>query len=117
MNNFKELKVWQKAVEFSVLVYKSVEKFPEKEKFGIISQMTRSAVSIASNIAEGAGRNTNKDFGRFLAIALGSSFEIETQLAIANKIGYLNDIAYEKLNNELTEIQKMIYGLQKYNKI
>jgi len=117
MNNFKELKVWQRAVDFSVLIYKSANKFPPKEQFGIISQITRCGVSIPSNIAEGAGRNTEKDFGRFLGIALGSSFEMETQLIIANKIGYLNDIDYKKLNTEIIEIQKMIYGLQKFNKI
>jgi len=115
MNNFKELKVWQKAVDFSVLIYESANKFPPKEQFGIISQITRCAVSIPSNIAEGAGRNTKKNFGHFLGIALGSYFEIETQLIIANKIGYLNDIIFEKLNNEVNEIQKMIRGLQKFN--
>ena len=115
MNNFKELKVWQKAVYFSVMIYKTVENFPSKEQFGIISQMSRCSVSIPSNIAEGAGRTTKKDFSHFLAIALGSSFELETQLVIANKVGYLSKEKLNNLNSELNEIQKMIRGLQKHN--
>ena len=89
MNNFKQLKVWQKAVELTTEIYKQTKSFPAQEQFGIISQITRSVVSIPSNIAEGAGRTTLKDFNHFLSIALGSSFETETLLIISNNLGYV----------------------------
>ena len=115
MNNFKELKVWQKSVDLSVAIYKLTDKFPQKEQYAISSQMNRGAVSIPSNIAEGAGRNTKKDFNYFLGIALGSSFELETQLIIANQLGYLSEDSLNKIISELNDIQKMIRGLQKAN--
>lgn len=83
MHNFKELNCWKEAKDFSVIVYKIAAKFPSSEIYGITSQIKRAAVSIPSNIAEGAGRNTNKDFSRFISIALGSAFELETQFIIA----------------------------------
>ncbi|HNW98789.1 MAG TPA: four helix bundle protein [Bacteroidales bacterium] len=115
MNNFKQLKVWQKAVELTTNIYKETKTFPSQEQFGIISQITRSVVSIPSNIAEGSGRTTSKDFNHFLSIALGSSFETETLLIISNNLGYLNKNNFEKLVSEVTEIQKMLRGLQKSN--
>ncbi len=78
MNRFKELDVWKKAVDLSLDIYKMTDSFPEKEKFNLISQINRSSISIPSNIAEGAGRDGKKDFSRFLSIAVGSSFELET---------------------------------------
>ena len=75
MHRYKELKVWQKAIDLAVEVYRVTEKLPKEERFGLISQINRCVVSIPSNIAEGAGRNTNKDFNHFLGIAQGSSFE------------------------------------------
>jgi len=115
MNNFKQLKVWQKAVELTTNIYKETKTFPSQEQFGIISQITRSVVSIPSKIAEGSGRTTSKDFNHFLSIALGSSFETETLLIISNNLGYLNKNNFEKLVSEVTEIQKMLRGLQKSN--
>ena len=85
MNNLKELKIWNKAVDLAVEVYKATASFPTDEKFGLVSQTRRAAVSISSNIAEGAGRNSNKEFNNFMGIANGSSFELHTQLLIANK--------------------------------
>ena len=113
MNNFKQLKVWQKAVELTTEIYHETNSFPAQEKYGIISQITRSVVSIPSNIAEGSARATVKDFNHFLGIALGSSFETETLLIISNNLGFLNKISFEKLTTELMEIQKMLRGLQK----
>jgi four helix bundle protein len=114
MNNFKNLIVWQKAVDLAVNVYKTTkEHFPTEERFGLVSQMTRSAVSIPSNIAEGAGRNTEPDFQRFLGIATGSSFELETQLIIAKKLEFLPEQKGMEIEEQLMEIQKMIFNLQK----
>lgn len=89
MNRYKELVVWQNAIELTVDVYKATALFPKEEKFGLTSQINRSSDSIASNIAEGAGRNSSKEFHNFLGISLGSLFELETQLIISNKINYL----------------------------
>lgn len=113
MNNYKELKVWQKAVELSVEVYEITEKFPVKETYTLVSQLRRCATSIPSNIAEGAGRNSEKDFHHFLSIALGSSYELETQLIISNKLKFIDDSVFDDKTNKIYEIEKMIYGLQK----
>lgn len=113
MHNFKELKIWQKALELSVEVYKVTGLFPKEDKFGLISQIKRSAVSIPSNIAEGAGRNSEKEFLYFLSIANGSSYELQTQLLISNKLKFLNDDLLESMLFELNEIQKMNYNFQK----
>lgn len=113
MNRFKELKVWQKALDVVVDVYKLTAKFPQNERFGLISQIQRAAVSIPSNIAEGAGRNNKREFYQFLGIANGSSFELETQLMISVKLGYSESNETENICSKLSEIQNMIFGLQK----
>src|SRR5690606_12231933 len=110
MNNFKELVVWQKAVDLSVDIYECSNEFPKEEIYGITSQLRRSAVSIPSNIAEGSGRNSDREFSQFLSIALGSSFELETQLIIAQKVGFKIE---EKVFSEVHHIQNMIYKLKK----
>jgi four helix bundle protein len=113
MNHFKELRVWQKAVDLAVDVYQLVRQFPSEEKYGLSSQVTRSAVAISSNIAEGAGRNTDKDFHHFLGMALGSSYELETQLIIGHRISFVDKITFEATSKSIQEIQKMIFALQK----
>ncbi|MFK7899619.1 MAG: four helix bundle protein [Cyclobacteriaceae bacterium] len=113
MHNFKELDVWKKAIEFSTTIYQITESFPNQEKYGLISQINRSCVSIPSNIAEGAGRNGNKEFQQFLGYALASSFELETQLIIAKNINYLKLDVFEQLILKLNEIQRMLVGLKK----
>ncbi len=113
MHRYKELSVWQKAMELVVEIYKITEKFPLKERYGLISQMNRCAISIPSTIAEGAGRNTTKDFDHFLAISLGSSFELHTQLVLSNRLGYVPMEAVEKLELELAHIQNMVAKLKK----
>jgi S23 ribosomal protein. len=95
MNNYKELKVWQKSIDFAVLIYNVTQSFPPNEQYGLTSQLRRAASSVAANIAEGAGRNTDKEFVYFLSIALGSIYETETFITIASKIGY---ISTEKAN-------------------
>jgi four helix bundle protein len=113
MHNYQELKVWQKAVELAQLTYKVTAGFPNDERFGLTSQIRRSAVSVASNIAEGAGRNTNKDFQNFISIAAGSAFELETQLIIALKVNFLANDDCETLRNELEQIKKMLFSLRR----
>lgn len=113
MHNFKELKVWQSSKNLVIDIYKDTENFPKTEIFGLTNQIRRSSVSVPSNIAEGCGRNSDKDLIRFLDIANGSSFELETQLIIANELKFLNDNSFEALCNKLDEVQKMIYGFRK----
>jgi four helix bundle protein len=113
MHRYKDLTVWQKAMELVVEIYKITEKFPLKERYGLISQMNRCAISIPSTIAEGAGRNTTKDFDHFLAIFLGSSFELHTQLLLSNRLGYVPMEVVEQLELELSHIQNMVVKLKK----
>lgn len=108
MRNFKELKIWQKGFDIAVETYKLVEGFPQAEKNAITQQITRAAVSISSNIAEGSSRYSEKDYKRFIEISLGSSFEPETQLLIAKAVNFGN---VELLNSTLSKIdeeQKML---------
>ena len=86
MNKYKGLNVWKQAIDLAAEVYQITERFPAKEAYGLISQINRSVVSVVSNIAEGAGRNSGKEFDYFLEIALGSLFELETQLIIGNRL-------------------------------
>ena len=89
MSNFKELMVWQKAIDLVTEIYKITRAFPKEEVFGLVSQMQRAAVSIPSNIAEGHERNSEKEFAQFLCIARGSLAELETQIIIAEKLSYI----------------------------
>ena len=106
----KDLDVWKKSIDLVVLVYKICEKFPTHEKYGLISQLQRAAVSVPSNIAEGAGRNSTKEYIRFLSIAQGSLSELETQLIIADKLGY--GISHQAIFVEIENINKMTYRLR-----
>ncbi|MDI9311240.1 MAG: four helix bundle protein [Limnohabitans sp.] len=112
MNYFKELKVWQKAIELVTETYLKSQLFPKEEVYGLTSQMRRCAVSIPSNIAEGCGRRTDKDFNSFLGIALGSSFEFETQLIICKNLNFIKIEDFKFLESEIQHIQNMIIKLQ-----
>lgn len=116
MHNFKELKIWNKSIDLATEIYKATSKFPSDEKFGLIPQMRRCAVSMPSNIAEGAGRNTNGEFRQFLGIANGSSFELYTQLILSNKLKLIDDDALNPILKEIDEIQKMNFKLQESKK-
>jgi len=109
--NYKDLIVWQKAVAFSVKMYKATGKFPKSELYALVSQLRRAAVSISSNIAEGHTRQHTGEFIQFLHIALGSSSEVETQLMIARELNYLCGSEYAELIDGLQEIRKMLNGL------
>ncbi|WP_276499770.1 four helix bundle protein [Pontibacter litorisediminis] len=111
MHNFKELRVWKEAIELAKLIYNISAKFPADEKYGLKSQVNRAVVSVASNIAEGAGRGSNKEFAQFLKVALGSAFEIETQMILAEAFGFVTEADNQKLMQQLSGVQKMLNGL------
>lgn len=114
MHNFKDLKIWQKAMELTKEVYLISKEFPPEEVFGLTAQLKKAAVSIPSNIAEGAGRSSNKDFNRFLDITNGSINEVETQILLAQSLAFISDeTVVEPLCKELDILQKMIFNLQK----
>ena len=111
--SYRDLEVWKLAIDFVKKVYQVTNNFPASEKFGLINQIRRAAVSIPSNIAEGQGRNSTKEFKQFLAISLGSLAELETQLIIAKEIEYLTQNGLDALLSPLDRIRKMIKGLSK----
>jgi four helix bundle protein len=113
MNKYKELIVWQKAVALAAEICTLTKRFPTTEQFVLTSQINRSAISAASNIAEGAGRNTAGEFKSFLGISTGSLYELETQLTIALKLNYITEGNLEALAFKIEEIQKLIGGLMK----
>lgn len=106
--SYKDLIVWQKAIELVKLIYLVTASFPKSEIFGLTSQMRRCSVSIASNIAEGSKRRTKKDFNQFLLIAYGSGAELETQLLISTELKFINDKDICPASNTLEEIMKML---------
>jgi four helix bundle protein len=111
MSSFKDLKVWEKAINLTVEIYKITENFPKEEIYGLTSQMRRSSVSTPSNIAEGRNRGTKKDFCNFLRIALGSCAELSTQIEISKKLSKTKEFDYTKIEFILTEIMKMLYTM------
>jgi four helix bundle protein len=112
MHKYKELIIWKKSIGLVTEIYQVTGSFPDKERFNLISQINRAAVSIPSNIAEGAGRNSDKEFVQFLAIAHASSYELETQLIVSNNLGYLKQEKLNKLLESIEELQKMNFALQ-----
>lgn len=113
MHKYKDLEVWKMSMDLVELVYKTTSSFPEKEKFGLTSQLNRSAVSIPSNIAEGAGRNSKGEFKQFIGIAVGSLFELETQILITQRIGYTSTEVVQEVTSKVESIHKMLFGLKK----
>jgi four helix bundle protein len=114
-NNLKALKAWKKSVDLTVNIYSSTAEFPIDERYGLQSQMRRAAVSVSSNIAEVADRNTKKEFNHFLGISNGSSYELLTQVVIANRLHLIND---KKMNiplEEIDELQKMTRRPKNYS--
>jgi len=112
VHNFRKLDIWLKSMDLVVEIYQLTNTFPNNEKFGLSSQMNRSAVSIPSNIAEGSAKSSNKDFARFLEMSIGSSYELETELTIASKLNYIEHDVFVLLQNKIVEIQKMIIGFK-----
>lgn len=108
---FRDLKCWQKSVDLAISVYSATRHFPREEAFGLSSQLRRAAVSVASNIAEGKGRLSNRDSLRFFGNARGSLFEVETQIETAEKLRYLGTTDAERLRSCVSETGKMLNGL------
>ncbi|QLE00109.1 four helix bundle protein [Galbibacter sp. BG1] len=113
MHRFEELKIWQKAMVVTEKCYAITSEFPVEEKYGLISQIRRSAVAIPSNISEGAGRNTNGEFRQFLGVANGSSFELLTQLYLSKRLKLISERNVRPIIDEVVEVTKMNYSLQK----
>lgn len=113
MHNFRELKVWKIGMEIAKLIFQLARTFPSEERYSLISQLCRCAISIPSNIAEGCGRKSNKELNHFLSISLGSAFELETQMILAFEFGYIDRELYEHTIVQINEVQKMIHGLQR----
>ena len=110
MKNYKELKVWKKGIEIVKTTYQLVKQVPQEERYGLISQMTRAAVSIPANIAEGSSRNSDKDYARFMQIALGSAFELQTYFVIMKEMNWINESELTNAENALEEEIKMMHG-------
>ncbi len=110
---YKDLIVWQRSVELVVAVHELTDNFPSEEKFGLISQMRKAAVSIPSNIAEGRRRGTRKDYLSFLRIAYGSGSELETQIEISKRLPKTSALDYKKVDNLLNEIMRMLHSMLK----
>ncbi len=111
MQDYRSLKVWEKAHQLVLDVYKATNNFPKEELFGLVSQIRRASVSIPTNIAEGTSRKSKKDFIRFLEIAFGSAKEVEYELFLSNDLKYFQTEVFTKLDNQIKEIKKMLIGL------
>jgi four helix bundle protein len=111
MRDFENLQAWMKSHQLTLKVYQETASFPEAEKYGLTSQRRRAAASIAANVAEGYGRDSDREFVRFLNIVAGSATELEYHILLASDLGYLTDEANQVLNGHLYEVQKMLAGL------
>ena len=112
-HNFKNLNIWKLSLDLANEVYNITDQFPKNEEFGLKSQLRRCSVSVASNIAEGSSRSSNKDFNRFLEISLGSLYELQTQIIISSNRNYFDLEKLDNIENKITELQRMISGFQK----
>ncbi|HEY1062835.1 MAG TPA: four helix bundle protein [Daejeonella sp.] len=108
MHNFRKLNIWLDAIVLAKEVYKVTSNYPKEEKFGLVSQINRCSVSVASNIAEGSSRSSNKEFSYFIKVALGSLFELETQLILSNEFGILDSQDLDNLIDKIIKLQKML---------
>lgn len=112
MFRFEKLEVWQKAVDFAREIYELTTHFPNGERFGLLSQMRRAAVSVSSNIAEGTGRSSDKDFAHFIEIAYGSLLEVISQLQTAHQLAYVTRIKRDETYHQAEELARMLSGLK-----
>ena len=114
--DFRKYSVWNEAVDYATFVYEVTSQMPWFEKKGLCDQLQRAAVSISSNIAEGAGRPTQKELVHFLSFSLGSAYELETELLLARDLNYIDDEQSQQINADVIEVQKLVYSLmKKYN--
>lgn len=113
MKTFRDLFIWQKSMSLVTQTYQFTQNFPKEELFGLTSQIRRSAISLPSNIAEGYGRDGNKEFFRFINITISSLFEYQTQIEIAKNINYLNENEFKKIYEETRELEAMLISFSK----
>ena len=116
MFRFEKLTVWQKAIDFADVVYDLTESFPGRERYGLADQMRRAAVSVSSNIAEGSGRDSDKDFVRFIGIAYASTLEVVSQSFIARRRGYVAEDGFRNVYDKAGEITRMLSGLRAHRR-
>jgi len=114
MRPHHKLEAWIRAIQLVTDVYKSSEQFPKEERYGLTGQIRRAAISIPANLAEGAGRRSQKEFAHFLSNSQGSASELETELIIANRLGYLDEATFAKLIAQLERIGRLITGLMRH---
>jgi four helix bundle protein len=114
MRPHQKLEAWSKAIELVTDIYKRSEQFPKEERYGLTGQIRRAAVSIPANLAEGAGRRSKKEFAYFLSNSQGSASELETELIIANRLGYLDETTFARLIGQLERIGRLITGLMRH---
>ena len=113
MKNFRDLLVWEKAHQLTMRIYEATSTYPADERFGLVSQIRRSASSVPTNIAEGCGRHSDKDFARFLQISMGSASELEYQLLLSHDLHYLQTEPYDEMTNAVQEVKRMLTSLIK----
>lgn len=113
IKSYKDLIVWQKAIELVTEIYSVSKTFPNEEKFGIVNQLNRAVVSIPANIAEGWGRESSKDYLQFLRISRGSLMEVETLILISKNLNYINEELFKLISNKIEEVGKILQGLIK----
>ena len=113
IKSYRDLDVWQKAMGLVTEMYEVTDRFPKSEMYSLSSQMQRAAVSIPSNISEGYGRGSTSDYARFVSIAIGSAFELQTQIEISYNLRYIDSVTFQRLNDSVETIQRMLRGLGK----
>ena len=111
MRNYRDLQVWSKAHQLTLNLYRATKRFPDDERFGLTSQIRRSAASIGANLAEGCGRRSDGDFGRFVQIALGSAIELSYHLLLARDLGFMSETEFNKVHRDAEEVSRMLSGL------
>lgn len=109
ISSYKELIVWKKSISLVKMIYSATNMFPKNEQYGVVAQIRRAAISIPSNVAEGYGRRSHKEYLQFYSIAYGSTLELETQLIIAKELGFISQESFKRVELLLTEVIKMLY--------
>ena len=118
IHNYRDLVAWQKAMNLARAIYRITKSFPAEERYALTSQIQRAVTSIPTNIAEGSGRATRKELVHFLTYSLGSAYEVETELVLAHDFGYVIDDDFNRIQENVIEVQKLIYALiKKYKEL
>lgn len=112
MRDFRKLDVWHEGINYCQIIYQLTNNLPKDERFGLVSQMNRAAISISSNIAEGCSRKSNLDYAKFIEYSLGSAFELETQIIICTKVGYIDSLVSQRYLNRLNILQRRLNALR-----